>query len=83
MMLSSDKNENWSCKLKDMLCRYGFSEKWSNQKVQHEGEFLREFRRRMICEYNTMWSETLNSSIDMPFIVVSKYYEVEKCICTV
>ena len=71
-MSLADKNENWSSKIRELLYRYDFAEIWINQKADHEGEFLRELRKRMICEYNMLWSETLNSSDRYAFYRVFK-----------
>ena len=42
---------NWSCKIRDILYRYGFSDVWLSQSVVNTKLFLNEFKQRVIDNY--------------------------------
>jgi hypothetical protein len=39
---------NWGCKLRDILCKYGFIHVWLSQNVVNEDIFMLEFKQRVI-----------------------------------
>ena len=42
---------NQSCKVRDILCKYGFSDVWFSQRVRNSQLFLSEFKQRVIDNY--------------------------------
>ena len=42
---------NWSCKIRDLLCKYGFNDVWLAQNVVNSKVFLSEFKQRVIDNY--------------------------------
>ena len=42
---------NWSCKIRDILYRYGFNDVWLSQSVVNTKLFLNEFKQRVIDNY--------------------------------
>ena len=78
MMLAYEMNENWASKIKETLCRYGFSEIWVKQEVRGQGEFLKEIRKRMVREYNVLWAQTLYSSERYSFYRSFKTFRVRE-----
>ena len=39
---------NWGCKIRDILCKYGFNHVWLSQNVVNEDIFMLEFKQRVI-----------------------------------
>ena len=62
MMLNSANQQSWAYKIKEVLCRFDFSQEWDNQYVQNERGFLRELRGRLVQEYCNYWSQALENS---------------------
>ena len=53
---------NWACRVRDILCIYGFHNIWISQYVNHVAFFICEFKQRMndtcISEMNTFFNES-------------------------
>jgi hypothetical protein len=43
---------NWSCKIRDILYRYGFNDFWLSQSVVNTKLFLNEFKQKVIDNYS-------------------------------
>ena len=56
---------NWSCKIRDLLCNYGFNYVWLTQNVINEDVFISEFKQRVtdrfICEATSFFEESPKS----------------------
>ena len=48
---------NWGCKIRDILCKYGFIHVWLSQNVVNEDIFMLEFKQRVI---NTFLNEAIS-----------------------
>ena len=53
---------NWTCKVRDILFKYGFHNIWISQYVNHVDFFICEFKQRMkdnfISEMNTFFNKS-------------------------
>jgi hypothetical protein len=60
---------NWGCKIRDILCKYGFNHVWLSQNVVNEDIFMLEFKQRVI---DTFLIEAVLSSfsksLSIPFL---------------
>jgi hypothetical protein len=39
---------NWGCKIRDILCKYGFNHVWLSQNVVNEDIFMLQYKQRVI-----------------------------------
>ena len=53
------KIQNWAIEIKRCLDRYGFSEIWTQQRVNNENGFLKELKQRMIDGYRQEWHDKI------------------------
>ena len=59
MMLSSNNQNSWAYKVKDLLCKYQFEHVWEEQFVQNERVFLRNLKEKLVEEYCNNWYQAL------------------------
>ena len=47
-VFKSNDKLNWGCKIRDILCKYGFNHVWLSQNVVNEDICMLEFKQRVI-----------------------------------
>ena len=61
---------NWGCKIRDILCKYGFNHVWLSQNVVNEDIFMLEFKQRVI---DTFLNEAISFFEESPKCHFYKY----------
>ena len=61
---------NWGCKIRDILCKYGFNLVWLSQNVVNEDIFMLEFKQRVI---DTFLNEAISFFEESPKCHFYKY----------
>ena len=61
---------NWGCKIRDILCKYGFNHVWLSQNVVNEYIFMLEFKQRVI---DTFLNEAISFFEESPKCHFYKY----------
>jgi hypothetical protein len=76
--------ENWTFKVKKILCEQGFGIVWLSQGVGNEKQFISEFKERYICNYKQSWHAKLETNEKYSWFFSFKYaFEVEKYISVI
>ena len=55
---------NWGCKIRDILCKYGFNHVWLSQNVVNEDIFMLEFKHTFLNEAIYFFEESPKCHFD-------------------